>query len=251
MKRRCAHRAKTAAAAVLGFATFVASPEHIFKAPASIFTGGVNMAQAQVKKPTTEGTFKASELLSTISALSGSTAHVLPRPKTASESAVNSLKLWDILKIVSGPKPDEGTSNRVIYDRAVADLGKGNKDDAVGVLSHALNDALETTEKRKPASKTDFGSRASRFEAMLRQLDSGINADEQRIYQGLRPARSSIAALIRVFEGGKVTSEARVEDVPTTSPAIPIVVPPIAPAIPAIVFLSDFIIKLAFYLRLP
>ncbi|MBN1170157.1 hypothetical protein JXA56_03970 [Candidatus Micrarchaeota archaeon] len=228
MRRRGAYGAKTAAAAVLGLATFVASPEHIFKDPASIFTSGVIMAQAQVKKPETEGMFTQSQLLSMIDILGGPTSRATHpiKANNAYSSATNCLKIWQVLRIVSGPKPAASSNNRAIYDRAVDLLGAGDRDAAIVSLSAALNDSLEKTEKLAPKSKSDFGDRATAFEKMLRQIDAGANADKEKLYSGLRPARGSITALIRVFEGAPVATTARTQDAPTTSEAIPIVVPP-------------------------
>jgi hypothetical protein len=126
---------------------------------------------AQVRKPTEE--VSVDRLMLTVKKLAEPMGPTHPtNAPTALAQADNALYISQILEIVRGPRPPEGSERRKVYDEAVKVLGEGSKAEAVAYLEKAHMAALENLQKKMAAGE-EIGDRGPK---VLASLDS-VNMD--------------------------------------------------------------------------
>ncbi len=109
--------------------------------------------------------------------------------------AGDAITVWNILNIVRSGKPATGVPNRIVYDKAVQDLGNKSEDAAKQVLLQTLMGSLDALSAKVHAS-TDAGANGPALRNTLILIQSDMQApDHYADYSAYRGMSEKIAAL--------------------------------------------------------
>jgi hypothetical protein len=111
--------------------------------------------------------------------------------------AANAVKIWDMIQLVRGPRPAEGTSQRKLYDDLVNQHGGPGKDSVVAAekLDSILVRMIENLDSAVK-TKADVGESGKRLVSMLGTIQDGVGDAEQRgAYRAYLDAGESISSL--------------------------------------------------------
>ena len=172
---------------------------------------------AEPRQRRTEGPSRTDQLLNIIERLPQAVSPTHPtRPANAQAGADTLLKLGEILTIMRGEQPREGTDGRRVWDAAVR--AWGNRDEAVNTLGRAFAEVAHDLRGREP-TRSDVGDSAQPLERMLAAEETRLTGGDLR----LEPAWSDISRLLSILRGGQAQAQVATTDRPAAREPLPLI----------------------------
>ncbi|MBU0527634.1 hypothetical protein KKE92_04080 [Candidatus Micrarchaeota archaeon] len=163
------------------------------------------MAQPAQRRTEEEiGGFTASQLNSIATRIPGRTGPTHPcTAPTARAQATNVLMMWQLVQILNGERPPEGSTRRSVYDHAVQALGEGGGlADARQTLMGAHTAALRNLHEQIGRDES-VGDRSDALIDMLTTIDRNVGEGNEQ-YLHYDPHGSIISGILRSLRGGEV-----------------------------------------------
>jgi len=181
------------------------------------------MAQARRRTEEEIGGFTATQLNSIATRIPGRTGPTHPcTAPTARAQATNVMMMWELVQLLNGERPAEGSSRRAVYDHAVQALGEGGGlSDARQTLMGAHVAALRRLHEQLGREES-VGDRSDALVTMLSEIDRNVGeGNEQFLHYD--PHGSIITGILRSLRGGEVVAAPAEEDRAVSRADLPLI----------------------------
>ncbi len=160
------------------------------------------MGDQKTVQPGYIGMFTKEELIGLLDRFFETGNRYPTKAATAQEQVLNTLMLYEIWKIAHGSRPDEGTSERDVYDKAEAGIGVGDIDEARKMLDESMIASINRTFDLADDASA-LGPHAPDLDKVLTEIQE--NKDPASPYVIFTPDRIArrITALMRIIAGGE------------------------------------------------